>query len=266
MWLRTTSFGDDKDRVLIRSDGEPTYFAADIAYHLRQVRARGRAPDRSGRRRPSRLRPPDAGRRRGAGHDPNSYEAPLIQLVHLVEGGERARMSKRKGEFATLDELIDDIGVDAARFFMLQRSHDTTVDLDLDLARASRRTTPSTTSSTRTRASRASCARPSPRAAPPAWRATPSPRTRLLWPRRPEGMRLCSPPPSRLSAPSSSGCWSSRSRRGASAERRAPHRLAAYATATAADFHAFYRDCQVVGAGRGHGGRPGWASAWRRSA
>ena len=58
-----------------------------------------------------------------------------MQLVHVVEGGERAQMSKRSGEFVTLDELIDDIGVDAARFFMLQRSHDTTVDLDLELAR-----------------------------------------------------------------------------------------------------------------------------------
>ena len=59
-----------------------------------------------------------------------------MQLVHIVEGGERAQMSKRRGEFVSLDELIDDIGVDAARFFMLQRSHDTTVDLDLELARA----------------------------------------------------------------------------------------------------------------------------------
>ena len=58
-----------------------------------------------------------------------------MQLVHVVEGGERAQMSKRRGEFVTLDELIDDIGTDAARFLMLQRSHDTTVDLDLELAR-----------------------------------------------------------------------------------------------------------------------------------
>ena len=58
-----------------------------------------------------------------------------MQLVNLVEGGERARMSKRRGEFATLDELVDDIGVDAARFFLVQRSHDTAIDIDLDLAR-----------------------------------------------------------------------------------------------------------------------------------
>ena len=58
-----------------------------------------------------------------------------MQLVNLMEGGQRARMSKRQGEFVTLDDLIDDIGVDAARFFLLQRSHDTTIDLDLELAR-----------------------------------------------------------------------------------------------------------------------------------
>ena len=62
-------------------------------------------------------------------------EPVIMQLVHVVERGERAQMSKRKGEFVTLDELIDDIGVDAARFFLLQRSHDTPLDLDLDLAR-----------------------------------------------------------------------------------------------------------------------------------
>ena len=69
------------------------------------------------------------------GVDPERFELQIMQLVHVVESGERAQMSKRKGEFVTLDELIDDIGVDAARLFMLQRSHDTTVDLDLELAR-----------------------------------------------------------------------------------------------------------------------------------
>ena len=59
----------------------------------------------------------------------------IMQLVHIVERGERSKMSKRRGDFVTLDELIDDIGVDAARFFMVERSHDTTLDLDLDLAR-----------------------------------------------------------------------------------------------------------------------------------
>ncbi len=69
------------------------------------------------------------------GSEPDSLEALIMRLVHIVEGGERAQMSKRSGDFVALDELIDDIGVDATRLFMLWRSHDTTVDLDLDLAR-----------------------------------------------------------------------------------------------------------------------------------
>ena len=76
------------------------------------------------------------------GFDPDRFEAPIMQLVHIVEGGERAQMSKRSGEFVTLDELIDDIGVDAARFFMLQRSHDTPIDLDLELARTTSQENP----------------------------------------------------------------------------------------------------------------------------
>ena len=129
------SFGDDKDRVLIRSDGESTYFLSDIAYH-RDKLERGAdrlinvlGADHHGYS--PRLRAALA----ALGYDPEVLETPIMQLVHVVEGGERAQMSKRRGEFVTLDELIDDIGADAARFFMLQRSHDTTVDLDLELAR-----------------------------------------------------------------------------------------------------------------------------------
>src|SRR6185436_19427597 len=71
----------------------------------------------------------------GLGADPERFEALIMRLVHIVESGERAQMSKRSGDFVSLDELIDDIGVDATRWFMLWRSHDTTVDLDLELAR-----------------------------------------------------------------------------------------------------------------------------------
>ncbi|MGH2950985.1 MAG: arginine--tRNA ligase, partial [Solirubrobacterales bacterium] len=134
-WLRTTPFGDDKDRVLIRADGEPTYFATDIAYH-RDKLERGFAhlitplgADHHGY--VPRMRAAFA----AFGAAPERYEAPIMQLVNVVEGEARARMSKRKGEFVTLDELLADIGVDAARFFMVQRSHDTALDLDLDLAR-----------------------------------------------------------------------------------------------------------------------------------
>ena len=70
------------------------------------------------------------------GADPERFEALIMRLVHIVEDGERAQMSKRSGDFVSLDELLDDIGVDAARWFMLWRSHETTVDLDLELARS----------------------------------------------------------------------------------------------------------------------------------
>ena len=135
LWLRTTAFGDDKDRVLLRSDGEPTYFASDIAYH-RDKLERGfdhlidvLGADHHG------YVPRMRAVIEALGADPEAFEAQIMQFVHIVERGERAQMSKRRGEFVTLDELLDDIGVDATRFFMLQRSHDSTVDLDLELAR-----------------------------------------------------------------------------------------------------------------------------------
>ncbi|HMB54859.1 MAG TPA: arginine--tRNA ligase, partial [Thermoanaerobaculia bacterium] len=135
LWLRSTDFGDDKDRVLIRANGEPTYLAADVAYHWDKLQRgfdrlidvlgadhHGYAP---------RLRAAIA----ALGADPDVLEALIMRLVHVVESGERTQMSKRSGEFISLDELVEDIGVDATRWFMLWRSHDTTVDLDLELAR-----------------------------------------------------------------------------------------------------------------------------------
>jgi arginyl-tRNA synthetase len=135
LWLRTTTFGDDKDRVLIRSTGEPTYFAADVAYHEeklergydRMVNVLG--SDHHGY--VARMKAAMA----ALGADPDRLEVPLLQFVHIVDDGSRASMSKRRGDFITLDELIGEIGVDATRWFMLSRSHDSTVDLDLDLAR-----------------------------------------------------------------------------------------------------------------------------------
>ena len=135
LWLRTTTFGDDKDRVLIRASGEPTYLAADVAYHWDKLeRGFGRLIDVLGADHHGyvlRIRAAIA----ALGADPEAFEALIMRLVHIVEGEQRSQMSKRSGDFVSLDELIDDIGVDAARWFMLWRSHDTTVDLDLDLAR-----------------------------------------------------------------------------------------------------------------------------------
>jgi arginyl-tRNA synthetase len=135
LWLRSTTFGDEKDRVLRRSDGAPTYLAADLGYILEKL---GRGYDRQ-------MIPVGADhhgyvpRMKAAlaalGADPERLEMPILQFVHLVDGAQRAAFSKRRGDFITLDDLIDEIGVDATRYFMLQRSHDRTVDLDLDLAR-----------------------------------------------------------------------------------------------------------------------------------
>jgi arginyl-tRNA synthetase len=135
LWMRTSAFGDDKDRVLERSTGAATYFAADVAYHENKVE-RGfdllidvLGADHHGY----------IGRMKGVmealGHQPDQLEIPILQFVHVVEGGDRAKMSKRRGDFVTLDELIESIGVDATRWFMISRSHETTIDLDLELAR-----------------------------------------------------------------------------------------------------------------------------------
>jgi arginyl-tRNA synthetase len=239
-WLRTSDFGDDKDRVLVRADGEPTYFAADIAYHRDKFERRAErlidvwGADHHGYM--TRMRAALA----WIGADPDRFEALIMQFVHLLEGSERAQMSKRRGEFVTLDELIDDIGVDASRFFMLQRSHDTTIDLDLDLARRSSQDNPvyyvqyahARIASILRKAVEEGAAPDSEEqlvaaaAGENALGAGAEPAERALV------RRLLELPGEVLAA----------------GERRAPHRLCAYASATAADFHAFYRDCRVVGA------------------
>jgi arginyl-tRNA synthetase len=136
LWLRTTDFGDDKDRVLVRTGGEHTYFASDIAYH-QDKRERGfeRQIDVWGADHHGYVLRMKAAYE-ALGGDPAELELLIMQLVHLVRSGERAQMSKRAGEFVTLDDLVAEIGVDAARWYLLARSHDTTVDLDLDLARS----------------------------------------------------------------------------------------------------------------------------------
>ena len=134
LWLRTTEFGDDKDRVLRRSTGAPTYFAADVAYQEDKfLRGFDRAiyvlgADHHG------YIPRLKAIASSLGEDPSRVEIPILQFVHIVEGGGRSKMSKRRGDFVTLDELIERIGVDATRWFMLSRSHDSTIDLDVELA------------------------------------------------------------------------------------------------------------------------------------
>ena len=134
-WLRSTAFGDDKDRVVVKSDGELTYLAADIAYHLNKLE-RGYdllidiwGPDHHGY--VARVKAALA----ALGFDPGRLEVIILQLVTLTRSGESVRMSKRAGEFVTMRELLDEVGADAARYFFLSRSPDSPLEFDVDLAK-----------------------------------------------------------------------------------------------------------------------------------
>jgi arginyl-tRNA synthetase len=136
VWLRTTDFGDDKDRVLVKSDGEPTYLLPDLAYH-RDKYARGHellidiwGADHHGY--VARLK---AGVQ-ALGHAPEDVELILGQLVTLVRGGEQVRLSKRAGEIVLLDDLVAAVGADVARLTFLLQSLDTRQTIDLDLITA----------------------------------------------------------------------------------------------------------------------------------
>lgn len=136
LWLKSTQFGDEKDEVLIRSNGVPTYFAADIAYHQNKFERGFKkviniwGADHHGH--VARMK----GAMKALGYDPDSLQVILMQLVRLIQDGEVVRMSKRSGQYITLKELMDEVGKDAARFFFILRDPDSTVEFDLDLARS----------------------------------------------------------------------------------------------------------------------------------
>lgn len=132
-WLRSSNFGDDKDRVVIKSDGNPAYIAGDIAYYL-DKRERGfdlciymLGADHHGYI--ARLKAVAA----ALGYDADSVEVLIGQMVNLVRDGQPVRMSKRAGTVITLDDLVDAIGVDAARYALIRSSVDTSIDIDLEL-------------------------------------------------------------------------------------------------------------------------------------
>jgi arginyl-tRNA synthetase len=235
LWLRSTDYGDDKDRVLVRSNGEHTYFASDIAYH-QDKRERGfdRQIDVWGADHHGYVARMKAAYQ-ALGGDPEHLELLIMQLVHLMRGGERAQMSKRSGEFVTLDDLLTEIGVDAARWYLLARSHETTVDLDLDLAReqssenpvyyvqyAHARIAAVLAKAGEERMGRALASVGEGDGSPAPLHAAERALIKQLL-AFPEEVREA-------------------------VERRAPHRITAYALALAQDFTAFYRDCRVLGA------------------
>ena len=134
VWLRSTDYGDDKDRVIFRDNGVPTYLAADIAYHDDKYRrGYGRliniwGADHHGY--VARVKASMA----ALGHDPEELTVLLLQMVSLYRDGTLVKLSKRTGETVTLRELMEEVGVDAARYFFLMRSLDSQLDFDLDLA------------------------------------------------------------------------------------------------------------------------------------
>jgi arginyl-tRNA synthetase len=231
VWLRTTDFGDDKDRVVVRSNGQPTYLAADIAY-MQNKRERG-----------FELQLVPVGSDHAAyvremksamaalGGDPDTVELPLLQFVHLVDGGEVFAMSKRRGDFVTLDDLLDAIGVDATRFFMLRSSHDRTIELDVELARKQSRENP-VYYVQYAHARIASMLRrlASERVAEAVAAGTEAGSLEEI--ERDLIKKLLAFPGEVAEA----------------AERRAPHRITGYALELAQDFTAFYERCRVIGA------------------
>jgi arginyl-tRNA synthetase len=226
VWARTSEHGDDKDRPLIRSaDGTPLYFATDAAY-MRDKFARGfdrlvyvLGADHHGYMR--RLKALAA----MLGIEAERVEILLYQLVHLTRGGEATKMSKRRGDNVFLDELIDEIGVDAARWYLVSRGHDQAIEIDIDLAAEKTNKNPVyyvQYAHARIAGVLRNAAGAQPTAEPPAELAAEE--RELL-------KRLADFPAVVAEA----------------TERRAPHAIPTYAIRLADDFHRFYHDHRVLG-------------------
>jgi arginyl-tRNA synthetase len=225
LWLRSAEQGDDKDRVLVRSDGTPTYIAGDLGYIVSKLE-RGfdvavyvLGADHHGY----------IGRlKAGAialGYDPDRVDVQIYQFVKIVEGGKAVSASKRRGTVLMLDELLDVIGVDAARYALVQRSHDQVIELDLEVWAAQNAENP-VYYCQYAHARIAAILRQAPEgAAGPAPEWTPEPAEVDLIKHLAEFPEVVAE----------------------AAEWRGPHRIAAYAQDTAKSFHQFYKQCRVLG-------------------
>jgi arginyl-tRNA synthetase len=226
LWARTSAYGDDKDRPLARSsDGSYLYFAADVAY-VRDKLERGfdRAiyvlgADHHGY----------VGRLKAAGemlgYDPGRIEVLIYQLVHVVERGRAKKISKRRGDVVFLRELIDKIGVDAARWYLVSRGHDQTIEIDIDLA--AERTQKNPVYYVQYAHARIAGIIRNAHRSPDASDVP----AELAVQERDLIKRLAEFPTIALEA----------------TERRAPHAIPIYAIRVADDFHRFYHDYRVVG-------------------
>jgi arginyl-tRNA synthetase len=229
-WLRTSRFGDEKDRVLVRANGVPTYLLPDIAYH-RDKRARGFrqaidiwGPDHHGHI--TRMQAALA----ALGAEPDFLEILIAQQVNLLSGGQPVKMSKRAGEFITLRDLIDDVGADCAKFFFLMRSTSAHLDFDLDLAKQQNDENPAFYVQY-AHARIASILRYAAERGLTATAGEPLPEAELAIPEARALIRKLATFPEVV--------------RGAAAARE-PHRIPTYLVETSAAFHRFYHACRVV--------------------
>ena len=225
LWARTSAYGDDKDRPLLRSsDGSHLYFAADAAYLGHKLERFDRAiyvlgADHHGY--VARLHAIAA----MMGYDADRVEFLLYQFVHLMRGGEKAKMAKRRGDVVFLDDFIDEVGVDFARWFLVDRGHDQTIEIDIDLATEKSRKNPVYyVQYVHARINGIF------REAPAAAEADPVPRLALRTEERELVKRLAEFP------------WVVRD----ATERRNPHAIPVYAIRLADDFHRFYHDHIVL--------------------
>jgi len=231
LWLKSSEFGDDKDRTLVRSNGQPTYIAADAAYHADKLdRGFDRVidvwgPDHHGYI--SRTKAAVA----ALGYDSDKIEIIIFQVVRLYSGGELVMMSKRAGDVVLLADLIEEVGRDAARFFFLMRSHDSGLDFDLELAKSQSNDNPvyyvqyahARICSILRKASEEEGIRIS--------RASETDLSVLRHESEIELMKKLGEFPDLVQM---------------AAEAREPHRLTRYAQDLAAVFHGFYTDCRVI--------------------
>jgi arginyl-tRNA synthetase len=230
-WLRSTDFGDDKDRVIIRDNGIPTYFASDIAYHDNKFR-RGFetviniwGADHHG------YIPRMKAAMAALGYDPARLEVLILQMVSLYQGGELVKMSKRTGQGVTLTELIEEVGRDAARYFFIMRSLDSQLDFDLDLAKSHSNDNP-VYYVQYAHARIASIFRQMAEAGITFDSGSQAELYRLSTPFEQDLIRKLGDYPDEVSA---------------AARDRAPHRIARFAHELAGLFHSFYNSCRVLG-------------------
>lgn len=231
LWLKSTDYGDDKDRVVIRDNGVPTYLAADIAYHRDKfVRGFDRVINIWGADHHGYISRVKAAV--GAlGYEPDRLEVLILQMVNLYQHGELVKMSKRTGQGVTLSELIEEVGRDAARFFFIMRSTDSQLDFDLDLAKSRTNENP-VFYIQYAHARIASIFRQAAEAGIPLPAAgTPLAALTTEW--EADLIKKLGEYPDEVAA---------------AARERAPHHIARYAHEVAALFHSFYNQCRVIGA------------------